>query len=120
MQVRRFTYMCALGLVLGAQQAAAFNIQFASEVPSAHFSEADRATHEQMLRTLLATAPDGKRMSWDNPGTRSGGAAVARRTTAQQGKRCRDVQIKTYFRALKADNTMRACQGEDGNWTLAN
>lgn len=116
----RLSYICAVGLAISAQGAAAFNIQFASEVPAAHFSPEDRATHEEMLKSLLATAPDGKRMAWDNPTTRSGGAAVARRTTTQQGRRCRDVQIKTYFRALKAENTMRACQGEDGNWTLAN
>ncbi|GAA5185191.1 hypothetical protein GCM10025771_41040 [Niveibacterium umoris] len=100
--------------------ALAFNLQFASEVPSAHFGEVDRGKHEAMLNELFDQAPDGKHLSWANADTRSGGDGVVRKTFKREGKSCREVQVKTYYRSLRATNVLRACRGEDGAWSIAN
>ncbi|WP_172197920.1 hypothetical protein [Niveibacterium sp. COAC-50] len=118
---RRIQFLVAMIVAAFASSSAhAFNMQFASDTPIANFSSEDRAKHEAMLTELLESTPDGKSVSWATESTRSGGQGVALRTLKRQGKTCRDIQIKTYYRALKATNGLRACRGEDGKWSLEN
>lgn len=114
-------FLVSLAFVaLLAPSAHAFNMQFASDTPIANFSADDRAKHEVMLTELLESTPDGKSVNWANEATRSGGEGRALRTLKRQGRTCRDIQIKTYYRAMKATNGLRACRGEDGKWSLEN
>lgn len=113
-------HLVAVAVALTAASAAqAFNYQFANEVPAAHFNDVDRGKHESMLKELLDQTPDGKRLSWSNEDTRAGGESIARKTVTRDGKTCREIQVKTYYRALRATNVLRACRGEDGTWSLA-
>jgi len=118
---RQILFLVAVfAAALFARHAQAFNMQFASDTPVANFSADDRAKHEAMLTELIENTPDGKSVNWVNESTRSGGEGRAVRTLKRHGKTCRDVQIKTYYRAMKATNSLRACRGEDGKWSLEN
>ena len=110
--------LAALLLLAAATPAMALNwVPLMKNTAFERFDEDDLEMFLQTARKTLNGAPDKQTVSWENPDTNAGGDFTILKTFQEDGRTCKQVQVRTHASGRKGNAIVSACQ-VDKKWKL--
>jgi surface antigen len=113
------TLAAALSFALCAGGAAAQNMGFLKDAPISFMDKQDMAMMERNYVEALDALADGQTSTWTNPKTGHSGTATPIRTTKENGRTCRLLEITNQAGGQSGRTEWTFCKTKDGWKTSA-